>query len=84
MRDEPLGLPARLRWLAPKIDMPCASSGISSSSSVTTTVYASNGYGPNSSAKSLIIRGWSAKAARAARHPGGAVRPAALGVAALG
>ena len=46
VRDQPLRPAPPSMWLAPNTDSPCASSGISRSSSVTTTVYAANGYGP--------------------------------------
>ena len=48
-------------WLAPNSDNPCASTGTSSSSSVTTTAYSPNGYGPNSSSNSSIMAGCRAK-----------------------
>ncbi len=48
-------------WLAPNSESPCASTGTSSSSSVTTTAYSSNGYGPNNSWNTSIICGWRAK-----------------------
>ncbi|OUD91924.1 hypothetical protein CMMCAS05_08655 [Clavibacter michiganensis subsp. michiganensis] len=48
-------------WFEPSTAIACASSGISSSSSVTTTRYSSNGYGPNSVSKNAIMRGTGAR-----------------------
>ena len=50
-----------MAMLRPNVDMPIDSSGISSSSSVTTTLYESSGYGPNSFSNSSIISRWRAK-----------------------
>ena len=58
------------RWLLPSMDSDCASSGISSSSSVTTTVYWLNGYGPNRSMKVSIMCSWRARLLRASAASG--------------